>query len=195
MTVMVVNLYFKDPNVLPERGFGYLIPRSIPYDQNPEAALGVVFDSDAVQGQDTAPGTKVTVMLGGHWWDGFDAYPDEEEGAAMAISVLRRHLKIDEEPEYVNVNLQRECIPQYTVGHESRLMTAHHDLMSEFKGRLMVAGNSYEGVGLNDCVRSARDVVMSIKDGKVATGLEDAGKSEWTKVGVRQLRKMQGYRD
>lgn len=192
---MVVNLYFKDPNVLPERGFGYLIPHSVPYDQNPEAALGVVFDSDAIHGQDTAPGTKVTVMLGGHWWDGFDAYPDEEEGAAMAMSVLRRHLKIDEEPEYVNVNLQRECIPQYTVGHESRLMTAHQDLMSGFKGKLMVAGNSYEGVGLNDCVRSARDVVMSIKDGKVATGLENAGKPDWIKVGVRQLRKLQGFRN
>jgi oxygen-dependent protoporphyrinogen oxidase len=185
---MVVNLYFEDPHVLPERGFGYLIPRSVPYEQNPECALGVVFDSDSVQGQDTAPGTKVTVMLGGHWWDGFDAYPDEEEGAAMAKAVLKRHLKIDEEPALVRATLQRECIPQYTVGHVSRLMSAHQQLMSEFKGKLLVAGNSYEGVGLNDCVRSARDVVMSIRDGKIATGLEEVGKDEWVKIKVSSLR-------
>jgi oxygen-dependent protoporphyrinogen oxidase len=176
---MVVNLYYCDPNILPKRGFGYLIPRSISFDQNPECALGVVFDSDAVRGQDTVPGTKVTVMLGGHWWDGFDSYPDEAEGAAMAKAVLKRHLKIDEEPAAVNVSLQKDCIPQYTVGHEARMKAAHGELMQMFKGKLAVAGNSYTGVGLNDCVRAARDVVMDIKD-RQATGLESfVGGNPW----------------
>lgn len=184
VTVMVVNLFFDDPNLLPERGFGYLIPRSIPYEQNPECALGVVFDSDAVVGQDTATGTKVTVMIGGHWWDGMDAYPDEEEGGRMAMAILRRHLKIDAEPAYVKVGLQRECIPQYTVGHQARMMAAHDELLAGYRGTLLVAGNSYEGVGLNDCVRSARDVVMSIRDGKAqATGLEHVGNPHFWRDG------------
>jgi oxygen-dependent protoporphyrinogen oxidase len=173
VTVMVVNLYYNDPNILPERGFGYLIPRSISFDQNPECALGVVFDSDTTIGQDSVPGTKVTVMLGGHWWDGFDSYPDEEEGAAMAKAILKRHLRIEIEPEVVNVGLQRECIPQYTVGHEERMKRAHGELMSAFKGKLTVAGNSYTGVGLNDCVRAARDAVMGVKKGEENTGLEE----------------------
>jgi oxygen-dependent protoporphyrinogen oxidase len=169
---MVVNLYYNDPNLLPERGFGYLIPRSIPFDQNPECALGVIFDSDAVQGQDTAKGTKVTVMLGGHWWDGYEAYPDEEEGVAMAKAVLERHLNVRDEPAYAQSMLQKECIPQYTVGHEARMGSAHRDLLQCFQGKLAVAGNSYLGVGLNDCVRSARDVVVRIKTGRPTTGLE-----------------------
>jgi protoporphyrinogen/coproporphyrinogen III oxidase len=173
VTIMVVNLYYTNRDLLPERGFGYLIPRSISFDQNPECALGVVFDSDSSTGQDTASGTKVTVMLGGHWWDGFASYPDEEEGAAMAKAVLRRHLLVEEEPEAVNVGLRRECIPQYTVGHESRMKAAHNELFSEFRGKLTVAGNSYTGVGLNDCVRVARDVVMDLKDGQRKTGLEE----------------------
>jgi protoporphyrinogen/coproporphyrinogen III oxidase len=173
VTVMVVNLYYSDPDILPERGFGYLIPRSIPFDQNPECALGVVFDSDAVQGQDTVSGTKVTVMLGGHWWDGFSSYPDEEEGVAMAKTVLYRHLKIDVEPDAVNVGLQKDCIPQYVVGHERRMKAAHGELSSAFKGKLKVAGNSYTGVGLNDCVMAARDVVREVKrGGDGGTGLE-----------------------
>jgi oxygen-dependent protoporphyrinogen oxidase len=172
VTVMVVNLYYSDPNLLPERGFGYLIPRSIPFEQNPECALGVVFDSHVVTGQDTVSGTKLTVMLGGHWWDGFSSYPDEEEGAAMAKMVLHRHLKVDVEPEAVNVGLHRECIPQYVVGHEKRMRTANSELMNGFRGKLKVAGNSYTGVGLNDCVRAARDVVMGIKRGERTTGLE-----------------------
>jgi oxygen-dependent protoporphyrinogen oxidase len=175
VTVMVVNLYYKDPDILTERGFGYLIPRSIPFEQNPECALGVVFDSDATVGQDTATGTKVTVMLGGHWWDGMDSYPDEEEGVAMAQSILLRHLNISEQPAEVNVSLQQNCIPQYTVGHESRMKKAHTELKDEYHGRLTVAGNSYTGVGLNDCVRAARDVVMRIQKGEDSTGLEQFG--------------------
>ncbi|KUJ23957.1 Protoporphyrinogen oxidase [Mollisia scopiformis] len=188
VTVMVVNLYYTDPTILPEQGFGYLIPRSIPYAQNPECALGVVFDSDAIQGQDTAPGTKVTVMMGGHWWDGFDAYPDEDEGAAMAMSVLKRHLNIDVPPALIRVSLQKDCIPQYTVGHDARMRKGHEEVKDVFKGKLAVAGNSYTGVGMNDCVRAARDVVVGIKKGESPTGLEGFVGARWEKkyMGARK---------
>lgn len=155
VTVMVVNLYYSEPNLLPVHGFGYLIPRSVPVEQNPECALGVVFDSEAVVGLDTVPGTKVTVMLGGHWWDDWWAYPDEEHGARLAKAVLRRHLKIEREPKVVNVTLQKDCIPQYKVGHTKRLEDAHQVLQNGFKGQLKVAGNSYTGVGANDCISAA----------------------------------------
>ncbi|KAI4238612.1 MAG: hypothetical protein LQ349_000997 [Xanthoria aureola] len=172
VTVMVVNLYYSNPSLLPARGFGYLLPRSLAFDQNPERALGVVFDSDATIGQDEIPGTKVTVMLGGHWWDEWIAYPDEEQGARMAKAILQRHLGISEEPQAVHVGLQRNCIPQYTVGHHSRMAQAH-EALKRFNGRLRVAGNSYNGVGLNDCVRSAREVAMGLVEGQdEKTGLE-----------------------
>jgi oxygen-dependent protoporphyrinogen oxidase len=172
VTVMVVNLYYRDENILPERGFGYLIPRSISFDQNPEFALGVVFDTYATLGQDTIPGTKLTVMMGGHWWSEFDSYPDEEEGAAMAKAVLKRHLKIDEEPEAVHVSLQKDCIPQYTVGHHSRMEKARQELLLAYRGKLAVAGNSYMGVGVNDCIRAAKDVARDIANNRDITGLE-----------------------
>ena len=177
---MVVNLFFSNSQVLPVHGFGYLLPRSVPFEQNPERALGVVFDSDASIGQDDVPGTKVTVMLGGHWWEDFDAYPDEDEGASMAKAVLSRHLGIKEEPRAIRISLQRNCIPQYGVGHEARMEEASLRLES-FKGRLRVAGNSYTGVGLNDCIRAARDVVKGLVDGTGRTGLESfVGGKKWS---------------
>lgn len=183
VTVMVVNLFYSNPSLLPVHGFGYLLPRSVPFLQNPERALGVVFDSDATIGQDNVPGTKVTVMLGGHWWDGWDVYPDEEEGANMAKSILARHLNIHEEPQAVRVGLQKDCIPQYTVGHFQRMETAREDLEKHFHGRLRVAGNSYTGVGLNDCVRSARDVVDGLVSGKGKTGLDTFRQGDmWRRV-------------
>ena len=170
---MVVNLYYSNPDLLPFHGFGYLIPRSVPFAQNPERALGVVFDSDATIGQDKIAGTKLTVMLGGHWWDNWDTYPDEGEGEYMAKAIIARHLNILEEPQAVRVSLQRDCIPQYTVGHVKRMREAGASLLRIFDGKLRVAGNSFTGVGLNDCVRAAKDLVAELQAGMKGTGLGD----------------------
>lgn len=185
---MVVNLFYSDPSVLPVRGFGYLLPRSIPLDQNPERALGVVFDSDASVGQDNVLGTKVTVMLGGHWWDDFETYPDEDEAASMARTVLNRHLGISKEPDVIRVSLQRDCIPQYGVGHEGRMADASRALEG-WHGKLRIAGNSYTGVGLNDCIRAAKDVVKGLVDGTEVTGLDSfVGGKKWGWVKPEDLK-------
>lgn len=76
----------------------------------------------------------------------------------MARAVLERHLHITAEPTAVQVGLHRNCIPQYTVGHDERMEEARVELMEEFEGRLGVAGNSYMGVGVGDCVKSAREL-------------------------------------
>lgn len=164
---MVVNLYYSEPHIHNVQGFGYLIPRSVPYAQNPEMALGVVFDSDSAP-VDTAPGTKLTVMLGGHYWSHLspDELPTEEEGIDMARAVLARHLKITEKPEATACSLQRDCIPQYTVGHSAELKEINRSLNSLSDGRLAVAGAWTDGVGLNDCavsgMRAADETVNGI---------------------------------
>jgi protoporphyrinogen/coproporphyrinogen III oxidase len=157
VSVMVVNLYYSQPDLIPFRGFGYLIPRSIPYQQNPERALGVIFGSDSTIGQDTVPGTKFTVMLGGHWWDNWleSDYPDHDEATLMARSLLGRHLGIKATPVAAKSQLQRNAIPQYTVGHLSRMEEISRAVREEFNHRLTLAGSWYGGIGVNDCIRQA----------------------------------------
>ncbi|KAJ4315451.1 oxygen-dependent protoporphyrinogen oxidase [Neodidymelliopsis sp. IMI 364377] len=163
VTVMTVNLYFDNPNLLPVEGFGYLIPQSIPFEQNPERALGVIFDSSAIKGQDSAPGTKLTVMMGGHWWNGFTGFPDQAEGLEMARSVVQRHLGIKETPVASYVNLSKDCIPQYTLGYEERLKTFASTLQDNFKGRMRVVGNQFNGVGVNDCIAAAWNIARGLR--------------------------------
>ncbi|KAE8353618.1 hypothetical protein BDV28DRAFT_104267 [Aspergillus coremiiformis] len=157
VTVMVVNLYYPNPDLLPVSGFGYLIPRSIPYEQNPEMALGVIFGSDSSVGQDTAPGTKLTVMMGGHLWDGWkeSEYPDHEAAVAMSRNLLHRHLGITDAPTVTRSRLQRNAIPQYTVGHLSRMHDLSRSARRELNNRLTIAGSWYNGVGVTDCIRQA----------------------------------------
>ncbi|EAS35752.3 protoporphyrinogen oxidase [Coccidioides immitis RS] len=174
VNVMVVNFFFRSPNLVPVHGFGYLIPRSIPLEQNPERALGVVFMSDSNVGQDTARGTKLTVMIGGHWWDGWrdGDFPDERSGIQMAKAVLKRHLHINEEPIVAKAKLLKNAIPQYTVGHTARMKDLHFSLSHVAPG-IRLAGAWYTGVGVNDCTRAARLTAHSILSGKrEETGLE-----------------------
>ena len=92
----------------------------------------------------------------------------------MAKNVLARHLGIADEPDVVYAVLQRNCIPQYTVGHEDRLKAIHSEVESAFGGRLRLAGCMVKGVGVNDCVFSAVKVVNNLlTNPDQGTGLED----------------------
>ena len=155
------------------RGFGYLIPQSVPFEQNVERALGVVFGPYA---RDTAPGTKLTVMLGGHWWDGWHALPTDDEAVAMAKAVLARHLRIPVDGfAYTAVVDAPRCIPQYTLGHADRVADLHAALRREHQGRLRVVSTDTHGIAVHDCTLAAWDVVQSLKGGgwqEDRTGLE-----------------------
>ncbi|ETS73476.1 hypothetical protein PFICI_14422 [Pestalotiopsis fici W106-1] len=175
-TVMVVTLcYGKSQINSPYRGFGYLVPRSVPLHWNPEKALGIIFDSDAMPGQDIGPstGTKITVIFGGHWWVGKSEsqLPSERQGISMAQSVLQRHLHITEDPVLALAKLSIDVIPQYTVGHCERMSDLHSCLLDHFHGRLRVAGNSYRGIGVHDCIFSAKELVENLGTQHL-TGLE-----------------------
>lgn len=272
VNVMVVNLYYSNPDLISEdlRGFGYLIPRSVPVEQNPERALGVIFSSETSgirgrtdkrqvtrsmvdqsleqleaerekliqqyemlkdkmsdvsktlmraqehilkrleekieetkrdgerwfgndpskdvaeieikMGQDTALGTKLTVMFGGHWWDSWakSDLPDENEAITMATTLLRRHLNITDEPTVAQARLAEDCIPQYPVGYRKDMARIHDGLMTEYHGRFKVAGPWWQGaVGVNDCIRKSQETAWSIREqADDQTGLEGYTKDE-----------------
>ena len=141
--------------------------------QNPTSALGVIFDSCVIP--DKVPGTKLTVMLGGHYWD-----TKHPEGAGidkdmlydMAKRTLATQLGITTQPTVWAANIWKNAIPQYTVGHRKRMVQAHEDITANFGGRLIVAGSSFNGVGVNDCVQGAKQAASSLLAEKGDTGLE-----------------------
>ncbi|RWA13779.1 hypothetical protein EKO27_g1312 [Xylaria grammica] len=164
VTIMVVNLWYPNPTLLGEGGFGYLIPSSTP--NNDEGALGVLFDSDLRTGDGEMPGTKLTVMLGGHHWDGWEHFPSEELGISMAKEVVRRQLGISEkEKVFAGARLCRDCLPQHFVGHRARMRDAHYEIMSVFQGHLTVAGPSYTTIGVIPAMRAGFDAGMRVARG------------------------------
>lgn len=182
VTIQIVNLWYPNPDLTARTpGFGYLIPQSVPAEKNPHAALGVIFDSDreAAAGSPeytAAPGTKLTVMLGGHYWDYLDpaSWPSPEEAAAMAVDTVERQLGIPaSEPVYISSKVCRECIPQHLVGHRVRMAEAHTELYNAFRGTLAVVGGSYTSPGVLPCLKAARDMALNV----AGQGYKDESKS------------------
>ncbi|KAH9814753.1 hypothetical protein DFH28DRAFT_300475 [Melampsora americana] len=177
VTVAVVNVAYRSKRrIIPvPPAFGYLIPASIGPDINPHRVLGVVFDSDMMPGVEGGKSeghmddlTKLTVMLGGHFYNDLPI-PSLDALKHQALDALKQQLKIDEKPLYINASLQRDCIPQYLVGHHRRMRNVHHAL--EGRG-LALVGSGYGGVGVNDVVKGCRETVKLILEAESATGLE-----------------------
>ena len=175
VTIQVVNLWYPTPHLNSRYpGTGYLIPTSAGRENNPEGALGVLFDSDREQlgngGGDTVPGTKFTVLLGGHLWDDLplDQWPDAAQAADMAKRIVARHLGIPQhetDRAVASTKVCRSCIPQHYVGHWARMAQAKRELEDGFGGRLAVAGPSYQMPGVLGSIRAGYDLALWISGG------------------------------
>ncbi|XP_044527900.1 protoporphyrinogen oxidase isoform X3 [Gracilinanus agilis] len=153
VSVAVVNLQYLGAH-LPVQGFGHLVPSS----EDP-GVLGIVYDSVAFPEQDGTPSSlRVTVMLGGSWLqaleDGGQTLPQElfQQQAQEAVAT---QLGLKKSPSQSLVSLHKSCIPQYTLGHWQRLEAAAQ-FLANHQLPLTLAGASYEGVSVNDCIESGR---------------------------------------
>ena len=128
-------------------GFGYLIPK-----KEGRNTLGTLWDSSMFE--DRAPEGKVLLrsMMGGACFPEYVNLSDDEVVARVRED-LALTMGIDAEPEFVRIFRHPQAIPQYTVGHGARLQ-ALEDALKKHPG-LLLTGNSYRGIGLNDCVAAA----------------------------------------
>jgi oxygen-dependent protoporphyrinogen oxidase len=128
-------------------GFGYLIPK-----KEGRNTLGTLWDSSMFENR--APAGKVLLrsMMGGACFPEYVSLSDEEVIARVRQD-LAVTMGINAAPEFVRVFRHAQAIPQYTVGHGKRLQ-ALEELRKAHPG-LILTGNSYRGIGLNDCVAAA----------------------------------------
>lgn len=128
-------------------GFGYLIPK-----QEKLSTLGTLWDSSIFENR--APEGKVLLrsMMGGACFPQYIKLSDAEVEKRVRDD-LQRTMGINAPPSFIRIFRHEKAIPQYIVGHGKRL-EALAELLGSHPG-LLLTGNSYRGIGLNDCVASA----------------------------------------
>lgn len=98
-------------------------------------------------------------MMGGAWFEKyFGNDPTKEHILTVAVNETKRILDIDEDPIDYDVDILKDCIPQHVVGHNQRLERINNYIASN-KIPMALCGSSYEGVGLNDVILSAKQAV------------------------------------
>jgi len=146
MTVVCFG-YERDRIAHDLNGFGYLIPK-----EEGKNILGTLWDSSIFENR--APAGKVLLrsMMGGACFPEYISLSDEEVTRRVRED-LKTIMGIKEAPEFVRIFRHEKAIPQYTVGHAKRL-DALAERAQAYPG-LFLTGNSYRGIGLNDCVAAA----------------------------------------
>jgi oxygen-dependent protoporphyrinogen oxidase len=150
MTVVCFG-YERERVALNLDGFGYLIPK-----EEGRSTLGTLWDSSIFENR--APQGKVLLrsMMGGACFPEYIKLPDEEIVKRVRAD-LKTIMGIEATPSFTQVYRHEQAIPQYTVGHGKRL-AALAEGCAAVPG-IVLTGNSYRGIGLNDCVAAAHRAV------------------------------------
>lgn len=131
----------------PLDGFGFLIPQ-----EEKMNILGCLWDSSMYEGRAPEGYVLLRAMIGGARNPGAAVLKDD-----ALINAVRQDLKvilgINASPDFIKIYRHEKAIPQYTVGHSER-MRIIEEAMKKHPG-LFLTGNSYYGIGINDCSREA----------------------------------------
>lgn len=128
----------------PLDAFGFLIPA-----KERSAIMACTWVATKWPGR-VPPGTAVLRC--------FSTDPDVSQDAVRAD--LRRLMGITAEPAFAVHHRWPESMPQYTVGHLPRIAELE-SRVARIPG-LHLAGNAYHGIGIPDCIRSAKQAVERI---------------------------------
>lgn len=138
----------------PLNGFGFVVPFI-----EKRSLIACTFSSVKFSGRAPDGHVLLRAFAGGALQPEIFAL-DESELAARVEADLRELLGINEAPLFVETAKWERSMPQYEVGHLDR-MNEIEKLVSELPG-LTLAGNSYRGAGIPDCIRSGESAAESM---------------------------------
>jgi len=152
--IVTVALGFGPGSTLPP-GFGYLAP-----EQEKRFCLGALFSSNMFIERAPQSHILLEALIGGR------RHPerldlDDATLIRQALTDLRELLALQGEPVYAKVLRPKGGIPQLEAGY-SALLNWRDQLMEENPG-LFIHGFGWEGIGLNDMIKSATRVAESIR--------------------------------
>ena len=140
----------------PMNGFGFLVPRD-----EGMRMLGALWTSTIFPERTREGHVLLRVMMGG----ARDPEPLELDDAQLQDLVVQEVALAQGaqgKPDFVRIFRHEQAIPQYVLGHGDRLLQMEEHL--ERLPGLLITGNAYRGVSVNDCARNAWSVAQQALD-------------------------------
>ena len=157
-SVATIALAFPEEHVVQDKeGTGFLVSRSSDYSITACTWTHRKWPT-------TTPDGKVLIraFVGRVGDEAIVDLPDAEI-EKIVLSDLGKIIEIKGEPDFTVVTRWKKDRPQYRVGHKQRIAEARAELKSKFP-QVKLAGASYNGVGLPDCIDQGRAAVKEVLD-------------------------------
>jgi len=158
--LLLKDLVYKKEDIRNKiNGFGFVVPS--------KEKLNIIacsFSSEKFEGRAPYDSVLMRCFVGGALNQVF-LENDDQEIINVVKNELHLIMKISKEPYFTHIKRSPRSMPQYNVGH-SEILSNIKNLLSKHEN-LELAGNSYEGVGLPDCInsgeRAANNLVNQLK--------------------------------
>jgi len=135
-------------------GFGFLAPRG-----EGLRTLGSIWNSSLFAGRAPEGWVCMTNFIGGAT-DTEAVKLGDEELIRVVHNDLSKVLGISGEPRRLPITRYERAIPQYTLGHATRVERIESELRNT--PGLWIAGNYLRGISLGDCIKQAERVAVEI---------------------------------
>ncbi|QNK87283.1 protoporphyrinogen oxidase [Sporosarcina sp. resist] len=155
-SVATVALAFPEEHVVQDKeGTGFLVSRSSDYSITACTWTHRKWPT-------TTPAGKVLIraFVGRVGDEAIVDLPDAEI-EKIVLDDLGRVMNITGKPDFTVITRWKKDRPQYRVGHKQRIAAARAELESKFP-QVKLAGASYNGVGLPDCIDQGRAAVKEV---------------------------------
>jgi protoporphyrinogen/coproporphyrinogen III oxidase len=143
-------------------GFGFLIPRS-----EAVRTLGTVWNSSLFPGRAPQGSVLLTCFIGGAT-DPQVVALSSEEISAIVHREIAPILSIRTQPTLSSVQFYQRALPQYNLGHTTRIASLERESSSLLN--LQLVGNYLRGPAIGACIEQALAVAGEIRAGVAAAG-------------------------
>lgn len=141
-------------------GFGFLVPK-----REGKKILGTLWDSSIFPNRAPEGYVLMRSMIGGAR-SPVIAMLDDDRLINIVMSDIKDIMELDVYPDFIRIYRHEKGIPQYLLGHEKRLEEID-SLIKQYKG-LYITGNSYRGIGINDCIENSYRLAEKIFDEQIS---------------------------
>lgn len=89
----------------------------------------------------------------------------EEELSELAVKEIQHIMGFSVKPEWVRINRLIHCMPQYNVGHRAGIKSVREHVAEHYPN-LHLIGTPFDGIGIPDGVKQAKELVEKLVNDK-----------------------------
>ena len=153
-TATISLAYKKERFTHPLKGFGFVVPK-----KENRHIMAVTWTSSKFFNRSPDDAVLIRCFIGGAMNQKL-VFQSDDEIIKLVKADLKEIMSIKEEPLFSRIYRWDRAMPQYTIGHESRIK-AIEQIVKGLKN-IQLCGSAYHGIGISDCINSGNIAAQNI---------------------------------